>query len=75
MWTVKGYGWVKKGVVSFLLGVRGGCLGWFASYDVLEVIYIICVWAIWIFFDFQLWFDLHMCFLIDRNIWGIGDEE
>ena len=36
--------------------------------------YIICLWVIWIFFCFQLWFDLHMCLLIDRNIWGIGDE-
>ena len=27
----KAYGWVKKGTVSIIFGVRGRCLAWIAS--------------------------------------------
>ena len=72
VWGIKGYGWVKKGVVSLLLGVRGRCLAWIASWDILWVIYTIFLWAKGEFFEFEGPFHVDMWFLIDWEKWLLG---
>ena len=71
IWGVKAYGWVKKAVVSFVIGVRGGCLAWNPYLDIMQVVYTIYLWAI----DFQHSFHIYMWLLIDWDIWYTGCQQ
>ena len=62
------YGDIEMMISWVVFGVRGRCLAWNVCWDILEVIYPICVWAMWIFFDFEVWFDVHMWILMDWDM-------